>query len=67
MEGDILNKCDMEVAFIRATHILKNGEKTPQLGVSKGENYYGDSHTFFPAAKIESEILAMQIVHFEKI
>ncbi len=67
LEGEILKKRDLEVAFIRATHILKKWREDILIGVSEGENYDTYSHTLLPSAKNESEILAMRLVHFEKV
>ncbi len=60
-------KRDLEVAFIRGAHILSHWREDILTGVSEGETYDTYSHTLLPSAKNESEMLAMRLIHFEKI
>ena len=46
---------------------MKKWREDILIEVSKGENYDIYSHTLLPSAKNESEILAMRLVHFEKV
>jgi len=66
-DSDLRGFHDLEVAKIRGMHILKHWREDILKAVSKGEQYEAYSSILIPSPKMDSEIMAMQLIHFEKI
>jgi len=62
-----LNSHDVAITYIHGTQILSQWRQEIEEAVREGKNYDTYLHTLLPLPKTESEKLAMQLVHFQKI
>jgi len=67
LDASNLNLHDAAVAYICAMQILSRWREDILNGVSKGEKHETYSNTLLPSPKTEPKILAMRLVHFQKI
>jgi len=66
-DSDLKEFHDIELAKIRGMHILARWRDDILTAVREGETYNEYSNTLIPSPKTESEIMAMRLIHFEKI
>jgi len=66
-DSDLKDFHDIELAQIRGMQILARWRDDISTAVQEGETYKEYSNTLIPSPKTDSEIMAMQLIHFEKI